>query len=175
MEAWISSITYTLITLFAFAIAIYVLHRVIKAELRRLRGYQKLLNIIYGIALLILGLFILNIWGVLSLLISFAAALGILGVMFGFAIIHVWLANAIAGVSLLFDRLVRVGTRIKIDGTEGEIIQITLTSTRLATDDGKLLVIPNKSFRDRPYLIIEFPRGIIEFPRDEKRQARRRR
>lgn len=168
LEAWINNVIYTLITLFAFAIALYVLRRIIRAELRRLRGYQKLLNIIYGIAFLILGLFILNIWGVLSLLISFAAALGIMGVMFGFAIIHVWLANALAGVSLIFDKLVQVGTRIKIDSTKGEIIQITLTSTRLATDDGKLLVIPNKSFRDRPYLILEFPRG-------EERKARRRR
>lgn len=168
LEVWISNVIYTLITLFAFAIAIYALRRIIRGELKRLRGYQKLLNIIYGIAFLILGLFILNIWGVLSLLISFAAALGIMGVMFGFAIIHVWLANALAGVSLIFDKLVQVGARIKIDGTKGEIIQITLTSTRLATDDGKLLIIPNKSFRDRPYLILEFPRG-------EERKARRRR
>ncbi len=157
LETWINNVIYTLIILFAFAIAIYVLRRIIRAELKRLRGYQKLLNIIYGIAFLILGLFILNIWGVLSLLISFAAALGIMGVMFGFAIIHVWLANALAGVSLIFDKLVQVGAKIKIDGTKGEIIQITLTSTRLATDDGKLLIIPNKSFRDRPYLILEFP------------------
>ncbi len=157
MEVWISNVIYTLITLFAFAIAIYVLRRIIRAELKRLRGYQKLLNIIYGIAFLILGLFILNIWGVLSLIISFAAALGIMGVMFGFAIIHVWLANALAGVSLIFDKLLQVGTKIKIEGTKGEIIQITLTSTRLATDDGKLLIIPNKSFRDRPYMILEFP------------------
>lgn len=169
MEVWISNIIYTLITLFAFAIAIYALHIIIRAELRRLRGYQKLLNIIYGIAFLILGLFILNIWGILSLLISFAAALGIMGVMFGFAIIHVWLANALAGVSLIFDKLVQVGARIKIDGTKGEIIQITLTSTRLATDDGKLLIIPNKSFRDRPYMILEFPR----FKEPEARRRRR--
>ena len=75
LETWINNVIYTLIILFVFAIALYVLRRIIRAELRRLRGYQKLLNIIYGIAFLILGLFILNIWGVLSLLISFAAVI----------------------------------------------------------------------------------------------------
>jgi small-conductance mechanosensitive channel len=128
-------------------------------KLKRLRGYQKLANIFYGVTFLVFFLSLLHIWGILSLLVSFAAALGIIGVMFGFAIIHVWLANAIAGVSLIFDKLIEVGSRIKIDGTQGKIIQISLTSTKLATDDGKLMIIPNKSFRDRPYLIIKSPQS----------------
>jgi len=168
LEVWISNTIYTLIALFAFAIALYALRTLIRTELRRLRGYQKLATIFYSIAFLILGLTLLNIWGVLSLLISFAAALGIIGVIFGFAIMEVWLSNAIAGVSLIFDKLIEVGCTIKIDGTKGKIIQISLTSTRLATDDGKLMIVPNKSFRERPYLILEFPRG-------EEQKTRRRR
>ena len=159
MEAWISNTIYTLIALFTFTIVIYVLRGIIRVKLKRLRGYQKLANIFYGTAFLIFCLSLLHISGVLSLLISFAAALGIVGVIFGFAIMNVWLSNAIAGVSLIFDKLIEVGCRIKIDGTKGKIIQISLTSTKLVTDDGKLMIIPNKSFRERPYLIIKTPRS----------------
>jgi small-conductance mechanosensitive channel len=158
LKVWISNIVYTLIAIVTFVIAVYILRGVIRFRLRKLRGYQKLANIFYSIAFLVLCLGLLHIWGILSLLISFAAALGIIGVMFGFAIIHVWLSNAIAGVSLLFDKLIVVGSRIEIDGIKGRITQITLTSTKMATDDGKLMIIPNVSFRDRPYLIIKAPK-----------------
>lgn len=159
MELWISHTVYSLIAFFTFAIAIYILRGIARAKLKRLRGYQKLANIFYGIAFLIFCLSLLHIWGVLSLIISFAAALGIVGVIFGFSIMEVWLSNAIAGVILIFDKLIEVGCRIKIDGTKGKIIQISLTSTKLVTDDGKLMIIPNKSFRERPYLIIKTPRS----------------
>lgn len=155
---WANNVTYTLITLVTFAAALYILRGIIRGKLKRLRGYQKLANIFYGIVFLIFCLNLLYIWGVLSLIVSLAAALGIIGVIFGFAVMTVWLSNAIAGVSLIFDRLVQVGSRIKIDGMKGKIIQISLTSTKLLTDDGKLLIIPNSSFRARPYLIINSPR-----------------
>jgi len=154
LEIWINKLTFTLIASFAFVIVISILRGIVRGKLKRLRGYQKLANIFYGIASLIFCLGLLYIWGVLSLVISVAAALGIIGVIFGFALITVWLANAIAGVSLVFDKLIQVGSRIKIEGTQGRIVQMSLTSTRLLTDDGKLLIIPNSSFRTRPYLII---------------------
>jgi len=166
LEVWISNIVYTLVALSTFVIVIYFLRGVIGAKLKRLRGYQKLANIFYGIVFLIFCLSLLHIWGVLSLLISFAAALGIVGVIFGFSIMEVWLSNAIAGVILIFDKLIEVGCRIKIEGTNGRIIQISLTSTKLVTDDGKLLIVPNKSFRERPYL-------IIKSPQNQKLKARR--
>lgn len=157
MGIWVNNIIYTLIASFIFIIIIFILRGIIRGKLKRLMGYQKLANIFYGIAFLIFCLGLLYIWGVLSLIISVAATLGIIGVIFGFAFITVWLANAIAGVSLVFDRLIQVGSRIKIEGTQGRIVQMSLTSTRLLTDDGKLLIILNSSFRTRPYLIINTP------------------
>lgn len=157
MEVWIDKTIYILIAFAAFVVAILILRGIIKGKLKRLRGYQKLANIFYGIAFLIFTLVLLYILGVLSLIISLAAALGIIGVIFGFALITAWLANAIAGVSLAFDKVIEVGTRIKIDGTEGTVTQISLTTTKVLTNDKKLLIIPNSSFRTRPYLIIKTP------------------
>ncbi len=134
--------------------AILVLRAIIKGKLKRLSGYQKLANILYGITFLVFVLVVMYILGILSLIVSVAAALGIIGVIFGFAFITAWLANAIAGVSLVFDREIEVGKRIEIDGKRGEVTQISLTSTKVLTDNGKLLIIPNSSFRTRPYLII---------------------
>jgi len=166
LEIWVNNSINTLIALFAFIATIYILRAIIAGKLKRLRGYQKLANIFYGIVFLLFCLSLLYIWGVLSLIVSLAAALGIIGVIFGFAFMTVWLSNAIAGVSLIFDKQVQVGIRIKIDGTKGRIVQISLTSTKMVTDDGKLMIIPNKSFRERPYL-------ILGTPRSQKLKARR--
>ena len=166
METWISETIYTLITFSAFAITIFVLKGIIGGKLKGLGGYQKLANIFYGVAFLIFLLVLLHVWGILPLLVSFAATLGIIGIIFGFAIMEVWLSNVVAGVSLVFDKLLTVGQKIKIDGTKGKIIQMSLTSTKLLTEDGKLMVIPNKSFRERPYQILKISHN--------KKQARRR-
>lgn len=144
--------------LIALVVIIYVIHTAVRIKLKRLMEYGKLINIFYGIAILIFCLVLLHIWGVLPLIITLVGALGLIGIIFGFAIMEVWLSNVVAGVSIAFDKLLMVGCKIKIDGTKGEITQISLTSTKLRTDDGKLMVIPNKSFRERPYLIIETSR-----------------
>ncbi|HID60969.1 MAG TPA: mechanosensitive ion channel [Hadesarchaea archaeon] len=154
MEVW-NNIVYILVTFAAFVVTILTLRGIIRGKLRRLGGYQKLANIFYGITSLIFTLVILYILGILSLIVSIAAALGIIGVIFGFAFITAWLANAIAGVSLVFDKIIEVGARIEIDGVEGVVTQISLTSTKVLTNDKKLLIIPNSSFRTHPYLIVK--------------------
>lgn len=157
MTDWFTNLFYTLVALLALVVIVYVIHTAVRTKLKRVMEYGKLINIFYGIAILIFGLVLLYIWGVLPLILTFAGALGIIGIIFGFAIMEVWLSNVMAGVSIAFDKLLKVGCRIKIDGTKGEITQISLTSTKLRTDDGKLMVIPNKSFRQRPYLLLETP------------------
>jgi len=147
-----------LLTSIIFAGTILVLRAIIRGKLKRLSGYQKLANIFYGVTFLVFVLVIMYILGILSLIVSIAAALGIIGVIFGFAFITAWLANAIAGVSPVFDRIIEVGSKIEIDGKQGEVTQISLTSTKVLTDDGKLLIIPNTSFRTRPYLIVSPPK-----------------
>lgn len=147
-----------LVTSLALVLTLLLLRALTGGRLKKLAGYQKLVDILYGATILVFALVYLYIFGILSLMLSIAAALGIIGVIFGFAFINAWLANAVSGVVLAFDKTIDVGARIRMDGVEGVVAQISLTTTRVLTDDGKLLVIPNSCFRTRPYLVIEPPK-----------------
>lgn len=70
------------------------------------------------------------------------ATLGIAGLALGFAAQDT-LANFIAGVTILLDRPFKVGDWVEIDGTYGQVDELTLRSTRVRTLGNRMLVIPN--------------------------------
>ena len=53
--------------------------------------------------------------------------------------------NFVSGLILLFERPVRVGDTITINGTTGTVMQIRIRATTILDWDGKVLVVPNKS------------------------------
>jgi potassium efflux system protein len=53
--------------------------------------------------------------------------------------------NFVSGLILLFERPVRVGDTITINGTTGTVTQIRIRATTILDWDGKVLVVPNKS------------------------------
>ncbi len=53
------------------------------------------------------------------------------------------LADAVAGVFLLLDRHFNIGDNIKTMGYSGEIFDVTLRKTRIKTDDGTIVILPN--------------------------------
>jgi MscS family membrane protein len=53
------------------------------------------------------------------------------------------LENVIGGVSLIFDRAVRVGDSLKVGDTQGKIEDIGLRSTRIRTLDRTVVSVPN--------------------------------
>jgi MscS family membrane protein len=55
------------------------------------------------------------------------------------------LANLFGAVAVFVDKPFRVGDRIKLDATEGEVESIGMRSTRVRTADGHLVAIPNKT------------------------------
>jgi small conductance mechanosensitive channel len=72
------------------------------------------------------------------------AGLGIAGLAVGFAAQDT-LANLIAGITILWDRPLRVGDWIQVgDSPPGRVRHLTLRTTRLETIDLGLLIIPNK-------------------------------
>ncbi len=53
--------------------------------------------------------------------------------------------NFVSGLILLFERPVRVGDTITINGTTGTVTQIRIRATTILDWDGKVLIVPNKS------------------------------
>ena len=90
--------------------------------------------------------------GVLSALLTIpslrAAAGGILAssavvaLVIGFAAQRT-LSNAVAGILIALSQPLRIGDRVEVAGTVGEVEEIELTYTFIRLDDGSRLVIPN--------------------------------
>jgi len=90
---------------------------------------------IFGIIL------ILGVWGVDVG--PFLAGLGIAGLAISFAV-QDSLSNIFGGISIIMDRVYKVGDRIQLDSGEmGEVIDVGLRSTRVRTFDNEVLIIPN--------------------------------
>src|SRR6185436_9294793 len=53
------------------------------------------------------------------------------------------LENVIGGVSIVFDKAVRVGDVVKVGDTSGTVDYIGLRSTRIRTNDRTILSVPN--------------------------------
>jgi len=96
---------------------------------------SKTLFLVFGVIIIIRS------WGfnVNSLL----AGVGIIGMVLGLALKDS-LANIFGGISLVFDKSMKVGDKIKIDSGEvGVVHDIGLRSTKIKTYDNELIMIPN--------------------------------
>ncbi len=69
------------------------------------------------------------------------------------------IADAIAGVIILFDRPFRVGDRIEIQelGTWGDVVDIGLRTTRIRTRDNRLVIVPNATINNNQIVNYTYP------------------
>jgi MscS family membrane protein len=73
------------------------------------------------------------------------------------------LANMISGIMLLMDQPFRIGDRIEIQGlttglsTWGDVVDIGLRSTRIRTDDNRMVIVPNLNISKNQVINYTFP------------------
>ena len=118
------------------------------------------------ISISIIGLlFIFTVWGIqIGPLLT---SLGIAGVAIAFALQNT-LGNIFGGVSIILDKSVKVGDKIKLDAdTMGTVMDVGLRSTKIQTWDGELITIPNGKLADSRILNFVQPepkvRVVIDF------------
>jgi small conductance mechanosensitive channel len=71
------------------------------------------------------------------------ASSAVLGIVIGFAAQRT-IGNFIAGLLIAFTQPIRLGDRVELEDTAGNVEEIGLTYTFIRTDDGARLVIPNE-------------------------------
>ena len=99
-------------------------------------GYYIIIVVSFLIALKIVGLD----------LSSLAIIAGALSVGIGFGLQNI-VSNSVSGIIMMFERTIKVGDYIEIDSqTRGEVLDISLRSTVIKTNDNINLIIPNQSF-----------------------------
>jgi potassium efflux system protein len=89
---------------------------------------------------------------------NLTVVLGALGIGIGFGLQDV-VANFVAGLVILFERHLRVGDFIELEsGVAGEVSEIHIRATRIATNDNIDILVPN----------LEFVRGrVVNWTLDE--------
>jgi MscS family membrane protein len=120
------------------------------ADRKETRVDLQLVKLLSQFTTIILGsigvMFILQSWGVE--IGPLLASLGIVGIAVAFALQQT-LSNVFGGISLIADKVVRVGDHIKLDeSTEGIILEIGLRSTRIQTYDNDIVIVPNSRLAD---------------------------
>lgn len=73
---------------------------------------------------------------------------GLLSVGIGFGLQNVT-SNFVAGLILLFERPIRIGDRVTVGDTEGEVTAINMRSTKILTLNNISIIVPNSEFVSR--------------------------
>ncbi len=120
----------------------------LRAFLRRVFARSRLDETAQGFALTVLRYFVLLI-GIVAALGAFGVntaslvtSVGVLGLTIGFAARDA-LSNIISGIFIFWDRPFVIGDLIEVGDHYGRVDRITMRSTRVITNDGKMLAIPN--------------------------------
>jgi len=107
-------------------------------------GQRYSLGQISGYVVFLFGLLVGLQWVGLNLssLVLLGGAVGI-GVGFGLQNIA---NNFVSGIILLMERPIRVGDRVEVGGTNGDVVRIGARSTWVCTNDNVVIIIPNTEF-----------------------------
>jgi small-conductance mechanosensitive channel len=143
----------TIVVVVAVAIFRLTLGVIFKRKLRELAGYQLLANFIAVILLIVLVFYLFTVWGITQALLEWLAALGTITAVLLITMKDVWITNLFAGISLIGDKSIDIGTDVEIQGKRGKIVEMTLTITKVKTADGNLMIVPNKKFREEIVIV----------------------
>lgn len=76
---------------------------------------------------------------------ALSVAAGGLGIGLGFGLQNI-ANNLVSGLVVLIERPVKIGDRIEVAGTEGQVVEIRARSTTVLTNDNIAIIIPNSRF-----------------------------
>lgn len=100
-------------------------------------------KVIFGV--MFVGVFVVSLISVNIPLAVFTFLGGALAIGVGFGAQHI-INNFISGLILLFDRSIRVGDFVEVDGQGGRVTEIGMRNARIRRFDGIDMLVPNSQF-----------------------------
>ncbi|MFJ1331836.1 mechanosensitive ion channel family protein [Capnocytophaga canimorsus] len=76
---------------------------------------------------------------------AFGWLFGALGVGIGFGLQNIT-NNFISGIIILFERPIKIGDRIQVGDISGDVVEISMRSTTVVTNDNISVIVPNSQF-----------------------------
>ena len=113
-------------------------------------GQRYAFEVVTGYAVFIFGL-LMGLQAAKIDLSSLAILGGAVGVGIGFGLQTI-VSNFVSGLILLVERPIKVGDRIEVAGTKGEVMRIGPRATLIKSGNGAVVVIPNSQFVTEPVL-----------------------
>lgn len=155
-----------LIVFAGFLIIWFFLNRMLRTSLKRARVNETAASFIEILArytfLGIGAVYALNAAGINTM--ALLASLGIAGLTIGFAAKDT-LSNLISGLLIFLYQPFLIGDLIEVDNLYGRVDNITLSSTRVITVDGKMLAVPNTEIINKTVAsYTKFPNLRLDIP-----------
>lgn len=119
---------------------------------------------VFKFLIILMGTFIaLEIMGFSGFFIKFLGSLGVAGVIAGVALKDL-VSSMFSGMLVSVDKAFKIGDYVTIGGNSGTVQDIGLLTTKLITDDGKKVYIPNQVIFNSPFFnITDSPQRRIIF------------
>lgn len=109
---------------------------------------------VFKFLIILMGTFIsLEIMGFSSFFMKFLGSLGVAGVIAGVALKDL-VSSMFSGMLVNVDKAFKIGDYVTIGGNSGTVQDIGLLTTKLITDDGKKVYIPNQVIFNAPFFNI---------------------
>lgn len=143
-----------IILIFSFALLFFLSERIRKLLVNRVFprynldiGISQSIAAIVKYILLIVGFVVIIQTSGIDLS-AIGLLIGALGVGIGFGLQNIT-NNFISGLIILFERPVKVGDRVEVDGLAGNIVKISARATTIITNDNIAVIVPNADFIDK--------------------------
>ena len=142
---------YTAVSLVELAVLVFLVRRIMRRELNGLKGYSRLVYLVSSGVTIVIIAWLGYVWGILQLFLGSIAAAGALGLVLLFGLLPL-MTDIMNGVLIHLDKDINVGVDVEVDGKRGIIKEISLTRTKISSNDG-VIIFPNRRFRETAVIV----------------------
>lgn len=120
-------------------------YRTLKTQIRFI---SRILS--FAVLVIMVALFLMTFDNARRLGVGLLTSAGIASVIIGFAA-QKTLGSVFAGMQIAFNRMLRIGDGVTVEGVWGQVEEITLTHVIVLQLDNRRLIVPINYFMERPY------------------------